>query len=128
MRYIVHIGTGTVIDLNDDVYVVDGEDIEGDIDSEQEMIDAAIAHGTNIINLLRSHDWMASSVTYAPDAIRVEVRESSFAFSESAREWVEKASDSDLLLVSEECMNDERTWENFHPVIADAIDDVRASR
>lgn len=128
MRYIVHIGTGTVLDLNDEVYVVDGEDIEGDIDSEQDMIDAAIGRGTNIINLLRSHDWMASSVTYAPDAIRVEVRESLFPFSESAREWVEKASDSDLLQVSEFCMNDERTWENFHPVIADAIDDVRASR
>lgn len=127
-RYIVHIGTGTVLDLDDEVYVVDGEDIEGDIDTEQDMIDAAIGRGTNIINLLRSHDWMASSVTYAPDAIRTEVRESSFDFADTAKEWVENASDSDLLFVSEVCINDPRTWENFHPVIADAIFDVMAER
>ena len=127
-RYIVHIGTGTVIDLNDEVYVVDGEDIEGDIDTEQDMIDAAIGRGTNIINLLRSHEWMSMSVTYAPDAIRTEVRESSFDFPETVKNWVANASDSDLLFVSELCMNDDRTWENFHPVMADAIFDVMAER
>lgn len=123
-RYIVHIGTGTVIDLDDDVYVIDGEDIVGDIDSDQDMIDAAVLWGTNIKNMMQSHELMTSAVTYAPVAIRVEVAESSFPFPEEHRRWVAGASPEELAQVSEVCMNDERTWENFHIVIADAIAEV----
>lgn len=126
-RYIVHIGTGTVIDIDDDVYVLDSEDIEGDIDSEQEMIDAAIARGTNIRNVMFSHELMASAVTYAPAAIREEVAESLHPFSSEAKEWVSGASVEALQQVAAVCMNDERTWENFHVVIADAVDEVRDS-
>lgn len=52
-RYIVHIGTGTVIDIDDDCYYVNGENIVGDVDSDQDMIDAAINWGTPLPNIIK---------------------------------------------------------------------------
>jgi hypothetical protein len=47
-RYIVHVGTGTIIDLDDTCYYLDSEDITGDVETEDDLLDAITVHGIDM--------------------------------------------------------------------------------
>lgn len=54
-RYIIHVGTGTIIDLDDNCYYLDDEMIVGDVETEDDLIDAVIEHGIDLRDIV--HVW-----------------------------------------------------------------------
>jgi len=57
---IVHMGTGTILDANDDVWVVDtrectSEELEALEDAPYETIDVASKYGINIMEVIRHY-------------------------------------------------------------------------
>jgi len=54
---IIHKGTGTIIDANDDVVVVDTTDLteEEDLALEDEDMDIADEHGVDIMKIIRHY-------------------------------------------------------------------------
>lgn len=52
-RYIIHVGTGTIIDLDDNCYYLDDDDWDGGGEStEDDLIDAAIEHGIDLRDIV----------------------------------------------------------------------------
>jgi len=54
--YLVHVGTGTIIDVKDDVYLV-GDRIKGYEDYENLVVDLATTHGVNLLDSIPNFVW-----------------------------------------------------------------------
>lgn len=51
-RYIIHRGTGTCLDLDDDLWTVDSEDCVGDINDEDDLMEQLDEHGCRLSEVI----------------------------------------------------------------------------
>lgn len=110
--YLVHAGTGTIIDASDDVYVVTvtADTVIGDDDDA--VVTLAMSNGKRLeINDLT---W-GNTVAYSPSAIRTEVRESLSEYypDEAWLSWAENATDDELNEVASYILSADDVWQNF---------------
>lgn len=127
---IVHKGTGTVIDADDGVWVVDSEAItdpevlrtleEGD---EYDMAEIAVNHGRRIDSELLEMTYR-NCIAFTPTALRVEVEENSFIrnrLGHEITEWMKSADREALDKIANFIMNDELLWQNYCEIVAESI-------
>lgn len=110
--YLVHAGTGTIINAHDDVYVVTvtADTVIGDDDDA--VVTLAMSNGKRLeINDLT---W-GNTVAYSPTAIRTEVRESLSEYypDEEWIAWAENATDDELNEVASYILQQDDVWQNF---------------
>ena len=133
MKLIVHAGTGTIIDADDDVYIIDTDAIKDESlgalledGDESEVIDIAIKSGRK----LRSDELEMSygnSMTFTPTSIRQEIQENPFMpkkLEEGVSEWLENASQDDFDFIAGLVMADELLWQNYMDILAHAINET----
>lgn len=112
--YLVHAGTGTIINAHDDVYVVTlpEEDDPEWFHEDDEIIDLATTQGKRLE--LNDLTW-GNTVAYSPTAIRTEVRESLGEYypDEPWLEWAENATDDELNEVASYILQQDDVWQNF---------------
>lgn len=130
MKLIVHAGTGTIIDADDDVYVIDTNLIDdatlgGYIEDgdEHQIVELAKEKGRRI-NSSELELTYRNTMAFTPSALKYEAEENETVrktIQEDAKAWLDTASDEAFAKVSEFIMNDDLLWENFSEIIADAI-------
>lgn len=130
MKLIVHAGTGTVIDADDGVFIIDTDLIhdealgklleEGD---EQDVVDIAKDKGRRI-NSEELEMTYRNCVAFTPGALKQEVVENTFINEKLSPEmmaWVATTSAQNLDYVAELIMNDELLWEHYSNIVTEAI-------
>lgn len=130
---IVHKGTGTIIDANDDVWVVDPDTItdpevlrtleEGD---EYDVREIAVHHGRRIDSEVLEMSYR-NCMVFTPTALRVEVEENSFIrnrLTHEVTEWIKSADRKAFDKIADFIMNDELLWENYCSIVAECINAV----
>lgn len=124
--YLVHAGTGTIIDASDDVYVITlSEDANPEwFYEDDEIIDLATTQGKRLaLNDLT----YSNTIAYSPNAIREEVRESLWEYysdDEQLRpvlEWVETASDEQLNEVASYILQNDEVWQSYSNSLLDGL-------
>lgn len=133
MKLIVHPGTGTIIDADDRVYVVDTDAItdkalvslleDGD---ESDVVDIALTNGRRI-NGQELELTFGNSMAFSPTALRVEVEENTFIRSrigDEASEWIQTASRDALAKIAEFIMTNDLLWEHYCEIVSESISEV----
>ncbi|MGA0847941.1 MAG: hypothetical protein ACO395_04680 [Pontimonas sp.] len=136
-RYIVHAGTGTIIDIDDDTYIIDTAKLS---DEQSDVL--ADGDDAQIVDLAKSVGEKASSVitdlrfgnciSYSPIAIREEVRESLWeAYSDDDEhrkvlEWAETATDAELALVAEFVLQSDGVWAEYPASVLEGLVEAHA--
>lgn len=124
--YLVHAGTGTIINADDDVYIItvtEGNEPVSD-DDDDALVALALYKGTRF--QLNDLTW-ANCIAYSPSSIRTEIRESLWeAYSEddndkAVLEWAEKASDDELNTVASYILSDHYIWGTFTEDLIDGL-------
>lgn len=130
MKLIVHAGTGTIIDADDGVYLIDTDSIHDEAlaslledADESEVVDIAVTKGRrlNSETLEMTH---RNVVAFSPTALRYEVEENLSVASQlgdTIAQWARTANAIELDKVAEFIMNDELLWEHYTNIVADAI-------
>lgn len=118
--YLIHAGTGTIIDASDDVYVVTvtAETVVGDDDDA--MVTLAMSNGKRLeINDLT---W-GNCVAYSPSSIREEIRESLSEYygDEEWLSWAENATDDELNAVARYILSADDVWQNFSTNLVEGL-------
>jgi uroporphyrinogen-III synthase len=130
MKLIIHAGTGTVIDADDDVFIIDTNLIHDDVlgpfledGDEEEIVEIAKENGRRI-NSEQLEMTYRNCVAFTPTALRYEVAENSGVTRRLDREtieWAATTSAQNLDYVAELIMNDEILWERYTEIVAEAI-------
>jgi len=120
--YLIHAGTGTIIDANDGVFILDSETLTPkqtailENADDTEVIDLAVELNKRLeLNDLN----YSNTIAYSPSAIRTEIRESLWeGFShddgdKAVLEWAEKASNDELNDVASFILSGEHIWTTF---------------
>lgn len=119
--YLIHRGTDTWIDLDDNVIYLDSESVEGDIDTDN-ADDVLAAHGIPVnAYTLNPEVNIANSICLSPAALAVEINEGLRGLPEHVRDWAHRLSIADLQRVSEDVLQDERLWDAFNNAIIDTL-------
>ena len=131
MKLIIHAGTGTIIDLDDDVFYLDTNDLSVDQkkailedDSDEEIINLASEKGRRL-----TKDALeitpANSMIFTPMSIKYEVEMTEAFVSDDIADWVlNKATEADLWEISNAAISDDLLWRNFSDVLGGAIEGV----
>lgn len=131
MKLIIHAGTGTIIDLDDDVFYLDTNDLSVDQkkailedDSNEEIVNLASEKGRRLTS-----DALeitpANSMIFTPMSIKYEVEMTEAFVSDDIAEWVlNKATEADLWEISNAAISDDLLWRNFSDVLGGAIEGV----
>ena len=139
MKIIVHAGTGTVIEADDNVWVLDTERLDNETISrllteygshddwdDHTVVDISTKYGRRI-------DKMAielsteTALPLTPTSIRYEITESDEIHTylpSEVSQWVLNTNDRDLIEVAEVVLNDQRLWDPYFNVLMDAIREV----
>lgn len=135
MKLIVHRGTGTVIDADDDVYVIDTDAIKDEAiiklledGDESDVVEVAVMNGTKITGDDLELNWR-NCMAFSPSSLRQEVDENPFVskkLTEGASEWLTKAGHIEFEQIADEILNDELIWQNYCDIVAHAINEVFA--
>lgn len=131
MKLIIHAGTGTIIELDDDVFYMDTNDLTVDEkkavlddDSDSVIVDLAVEHGRRLTKE-GLEITPVTSMVFTPMSIRYEVENNEALVSEEIADWVlNKATEDDLWVVSNVAINDDLLWTNFTNVLGGAIEEV----
>lgn len=138
MKLIVHAGTGTIIEADDNVWILDTDRLDdetikellseygGDDWDDNTAVEIATNYGRRIDKgaIELAHN---TALSFTPTAIRYEVMESDEIRSylnPDVAQWVLDTNDRNLIEVAEVALNDERLWENFIDVLLDSIREV----
>ena len=126
MKYLVHAGTGTIINADDDVFVLDTALLD-----DQTMLmlteggDEDLAEFAQIKGKRLSLNDMtySNTVSYSPSSIREEIRESlsEYYTDEEWLSWAEQASDDDLNEVAGYILSADDVWQNFSINLVDGL-------
>lgn len=118
--YLIHAGTGTIIDANDGVYVVTvtADTIVGDDDDA--MVTLAMSNGKRLE--ITDLTW-GNCVAYSPSAIREEIRESLSEYygDEEWLSWAENATDDELNAVARYILSADDVWQNFSTNLVEGL-------
>lgn len=129
-RYLVHAGTGTIINADDGVYLIDTEILtpentaiveNGD---ETEIVELAQRIGQPINDLT-----YGNVVAFSPSAIRTEIRESlweNFPEDHDLLEWAEKLPDGELNSIASYILQDDSLWDRYPEMVLDGLRQGRA--
>ena len=124
MKYLVHAGTGTIIECGDDVFVLDTANLndlemlivtEGD---DTDIVDLAKDKNDRLTNYMNDLRW-GNCIAYSPQAIREEVAEQIFEAYMNEDEqhiitWVlEEATDDQLNQIAQYILNDDSMWVSY---------------
>lgn len=129
MKLIIHAGTGTIIDLDDDVFYLDINNLSIDekqaiLDDDSELVSLASEKGRRLTS-----DALeitpANSMIFTPMSIKYEVEMTEAFVSDDIAEWVlNKATEADLWEISNAAISDDLLWRNFSDVLGGAIEGV----
>lgn len=129
MKLIIHAGTGTIIDLDDDVFYLDINNLTIDekqaiLDDDSELVNLASEKGRRLTS-----DALeitpANSMIFTPMSIKYEVEMAEAFVSDDIAEWVlNKATEADLWEISNAAISDDLLWRNFSDVLGGAIEGV----
>ena len=126
-RYIVHPGTGTIIDADDGVYLIDTETMTPhhtaimlDAD-DNEIVELAQEIGRPINDLSYTN-----SIAYSPASIREEVRESlRYKMSDDDKEmldWAETTASADNLeTIAQYILSSDSLWADYQEHLIDGL-------
>lgn len=129
-RYIVHAGTGTIIDADDGVYLIDTEILTPDNTAIVENADE-----TEIVELAQRIGQPINDLTYgnviafSPSAIRTEIRESlweAFPDDHELLEWAESLPDNELNDIASFILQDDSLWDRYPEIVMDGLRQGRA--
>lgn len=133
MKLIVHAGTGTIIDADDGVFVIDTDIINDDAlgallddGDEDEIVELAKDKGRRISGELLEMSYR-NCVAFTPTALRFEAIENDRLIrilqgvDGQITEWVDTTSARNLDYVADLIMNDEVLWERYTDIVGDAI-------
>lgn len=128
--YLIHAGTGTIIDADDGVYILDSENLTEEqtavLESGDDTEIVALATELNKRFQMTDLTW-ANCIAYSPSSIRTEIRESLWeVYSEddndkAVLEWAEKASDDELNTVASYILSDHYIWGTFTDDLIDGL-------
>lgn len=135
MKLIVHAGTGTIIDADDQVFVLDISQLTDD-ERKETLVDQ---NDDLIVRLAKSkgrrlHEddldiTPSNSIVFTPFSIRYEIESGDFLVQEEIKNWiVNQATDDELSAIGNIAMTDEMMWENYSDVLIGAIVDVYNKR
>lgn len=130
MKLIVHAGTGTIIDADDGVYVIDTDAIQDsalaslleDGDKGQ-VVELAVDKGRRLDSEILELTYR-NVVAFSPAALREEVKENdsvSDQLGDTIAQWARTANAIELDKVAEFIMNDDLLWEHYTTIVVDAI-------
>jgi len=129
-RYLVHAGTGTIINADDGVYLIDTEILipentaimeNGD---ETEIVELAQKIGQPINDLT-----YGNVMSFSPSAIREEIRESlweGYPEDHDLLEWAESQPDSVLNQIAQYILQDDSLWNEYPSLLMDGLRQGRA--
>jgi hypothetical protein len=129
MKLIVHAGTGTVIDADDGVFVIDTDLIRDEAlvalledGDEDEIVEVAKDKGRRLDSVDLEMTYQ-NCMVFTPTALRYEATENEAVSTVGPEilEWVATTSAENLGYVAELILNDELLWEHFSNIVADAI-------
>ena len=133
MKLIVHPGTGTIIDADDRVYIIDTDAINDEAlvalledGDEKEIVDIALFKG-RLISGQELELTYGNSMTFAPSALRVEAEENTFVKSrigDEASAWIQTASSDALAKIAEFVLNNDLLWEHYCEIVSESISEV----
>jgi len=132
-KFIVHSGTDTIIDANDDVYILDIEDITdedrenltgSDYFDDHYIIAIAKERGRKLNSELLEMTY-ANTVSFAPTAVRAEAEESEqlkAILGEDITAWLlSDATAEDFCFIAGVALGDDEMWQGYTQTIAYAI-------
>lgn len=136
MKLIVHTGTGTIIDADDQVFVLDMSQLT-DEERKETLVDQnddLIVRLAKIRGRALSNENLdmtpSNSITFTPFTIRYEIGTMEGLITDkNLEDWVlNKATDDELNEVGQIAISDEMMWENYSDVLIGAIVDVYNKR
>ena len=127
-KYLIHKGTAIILDASDDVYILDTDHLNDDEQrlvvhgDEDDFLSITVERG----RLLHDDDLELTrnnSIAFTENAIKEEMSSPQFEhLDEKIKDFVLNfATHEDFEIIAAEILNDERTWENYQPVITDAL-------
>jgi len=133
MKLIVHKGTGTVIDADDGVYVIDTDAIKDEAliklledGDESDIVEVAVMNGNKLTGDDLELNWR-NSMAFTRSSLLQEVEENIFVakkLAEGASEWMKSADRIQFEAIADEIMNDELIWEHYCDIVAQSINEV----
>lgn len=133
MKLIVHPGTGTIIDADDRVYVIDTDAIKDEAlialledGDEKEIVDIALFKGRRISGQELELTY-GNSMAFAPSALRTEAEENTFVKSrigDEASAWIQTASHDALAKIAEFILTNDLLWEHYCEIVSESISEV----
>lgn len=123
-RLLVHIGTGTIVDLDDNCVFINPPESMNDAD-EDELVEYAMTHGRPVNTSVDPDVTYGNIVCYSPSALREEAREIihdiTDEYTKEALQFViSKATDKDLYDMAGFILNGDAVWTTFRDDIIDA--------
>lgn len=127
--YLIHAGTGTIIDANDGVFILDSETLTPEQTAilenadDPEVIDLAVSSG----QMFRYTDLSyTNSIAYSPASIREEVRESlRYKMSDDDKEmldWAETTASADNLeTIAQYILSGDALWADYQEHLIDGL-------
>lgn len=133
MKLIVHRGTGTVIDADDGVYVIDTDAIKDEAiiklledGDESDVVEVAVMNGTKITGDDMEMNWR-NCMAFTPSSLRQEVEENPFVskkLAEGVTDWLKNAGHIEFEQIADQILNDELIWQHYCDIVAEAINEV----
>jgi hypothetical protein len=123
-RLLVHVGTGTILDLDDGCVFINLPDSLVDAD-EDEIVEYADTHGRPVNTSVHDDVTYGNIVCYSPSSLREEAREIihdiTDEYTKEALQFViSKATDKDLYDMAGFILNGETIWTTFREDIIEA--------
>lgn len=131
MKLIIHTGTGTIVDADDQVYVLDIDSLTPEErtkvlveDNNQLAVKMAVMKGRRLTEDALSIT-PANSMIFTPMSIKYEVEMTEAFVSDDIADWVlNKATEDELWQISNTAISDDLLWRNYTDVLGGAIEQI----
>jgi hypothetical protein len=131
MKLIIHTGTGTIVDADDQVYVLDIDSLTPEErtkvlveDNTQLAVKMAVMKGRRLTEDALSIT-PANSMIFTPMSIKYEVEMTEAFVSDDIADWVlNKATEDELWQISNTAISDDLLWRNYTDVLGGAIEQI----
>lgn len=128
-KLIIHLGTGTILDADDGVVVLNTDlianDDDFDIDDESSIIQMAELYGKPVNTELPADTNYGNIISFSPSSLREEAREllglGKYAHDEEINDALSfmafLATDEELQITANYILNDDSLWNEYTPSI-----------
>lgn len=133
MKLIVHVGTGTVIDADDKVFVIDTDAIHDEAlgklledGDEADVVNIAKEKGRRISSDLLELTY-GNCMAFTPTALKQEIEENTFVtnkLNDGVAQWLRNATAEEYQAVADAIINDELLWQYYCEIVADAMNNT----